>query len=202
MKKRMFSIFVCIALWLGFACMVLFCCDTRGLLPLVSDTGDLMAVLTEEELPCTIHNRFYLVNTAGNYACVRLENEGYGDVESVQIFDGSRIIPTQFHFSMIKKGMSPEQVTALVGIPFQPMSEGVDRSAYEASDGTVYAIAWAKDSQTGKIVTAGGAERIEGMHGPGTVRSTQLLAWIWNHIAAAFLLAATMATVNLRKKPN
>lgn len=200
--KRATRIVICIALWICTACMVLFCCDTRGLLPLVSDAGDLMAVMTEEELPGAIHNRFYLVNTAGNYVCVRLENEGYGDVESVQIFDGSRIIPTQFHFSMIKQGMSPEQVTALVGIPFQPMSEGVDRSAYEASDGTVYAIAWAKDSQTGKLATAGGAEQIQGMHGPGIVRSTQLRAWIWNHIAAAFLLSAMMATVNLRKKPN
>lgn len=191
---------ICVILWLCTVCMMLFCCDTRGLFPAISNAEDVATVLYDTNSTSAIDDRFYLVNRAGNYVCVQLEDPGHGAVKSVQIFDASRIIPTQFHFSLIKAGMSPEQVTALVGIPFQPMSEGISRSAYEAADGTVYAIAWSKDSQTGEVITAGGAEKIESMRGPGIAQSAQLRAWICNHITAAFLLAAIFFTAATRKK--
>ena len=87
----------------------------------------------------------YYRNWAGNCVVAR-----FGSIydpsatEIVEIRCYNALLTSNSHaaFRRIKSGMTPFQVTALVGLPDASRTGGINSIDYKATDGTVYRIGW------------------------------------------------------------
>jgi len=100
-----------------------------------------------------VHNGYlYYHNWAGNSVVARFGSiYDPSALEIVEIRCYSALLTSNYHFDFTKinNGMTPFEVTALVGLPDASRTSGINTLDYKAADGTAYRIGWdyGKDAQ-------------------------------------------------------
>ena len=186
--NRKFVILSAVILWLCFIAMTCFCYSTDGIIPGFSTQKDLSEKIGHENILyyCDV---FIYENFAGNYVVGHLDTSGTWKVTDVQVVGASGIAATPLHFAILRQGMTPAQVTALVGKPTRLLPTGLTYLGYTAVNGNEYVLCWKSAPSTVTSSSATISEFNEGSF------NFNIKAFVFNHVSAALGLSAIAATI-------